>query len=507
MPVWDPTKVVVDIQPGGPGNPWKIFGINGQDLHISLGASKGGGRKISDRFARDVNSGQLKRIARLPDGDPDPFTFDLSKRVVYADWTELLKRFLCEHSVRARQGCGNYTDRTNYTWATLYDWVFSEDLPEDGDPGSSTTDKAADVMQKFSENAAEKLRQRKVNHLDVSGSVSDFLLNKVRSIGYFQCQGDCGTGTDGNESFIAFSNADNTPGYLSNAKPRWYITLDGAATWGYSGYVDIAGNAPALDGIKLGAYVIVAINGAGGGIAYARYQDLIDGVSPAWAFGSGVTNSSGSPRALSAADGQTLYAVGDGGYIHKSTTGGLSWTVLSAGTIVTSQLNTVEFADATLGWIGGNSAVLIKYDNGVLSRITLPSGVTGNILAVRVPDATRRGYEVYFSTSTGQMWRSRDKGKTWEQLVFDGANSGSVPDFDFADPGGQIMYVIQTNTATKSRILRDLSGGNMANDVELVGSYLSPGNGSFSSIAVADINTAVVVGAVQGGFSYIGKVS
>lgn len=515
MAVWDSTKAVIDIQVGGPGNPWQVFGIEGSTTQVMATGASGGGQPIADRFGRDVVSGQIRRVSRVRDGNPEPATFDVSKRLSDADFnriSEFLRIAKCEVSWRKRQGCANFTDRTGFSMALLYDMAYTVGRSFSANTVDATTDQSQDVMRVFNVDAGEELMLKPVSHQAISGSVSDFALNKIAHIGYFQCGGVCGVAQNDGDWYIAVSDSDSTPGYLGTARPRYYMTDNGGTAWNYAGYIDIAGNAPALDVVRVGALILVAVNGAGGGIAYARFQDLVDGgtsPSPSWSFASGVNNAAGSARALAVADGATVYAAGDGGYIHRSTDGGFSFSVLSAGTVTTQQLNAVAFADSTLGYFGGNSRTLIRFQNGVLSALTLPAALTGNITTVAIPDPARRGYEVYVGTSTGQIWRNRQAGRisAWEQLSFPNSGSGSIADIEFANPGGQVMYVVQTNAASQSRILRDLSGGAMGSDVEVLGAFTSPSNAIINSVAPATINDALSVGELVGGVAFIGKIA
>jgi hypothetical protein len=77
----------------------------------------------------------------------------------------------------------------------------------------------------------------------------------------------------------------------------------------------------------------------------------------------------------------------------------------------------------------------------------------------------------------------------------------------FAGNDGEILYLIQTNGSSQSRILRDLSGGKLGNDVEAISQFTSPSNAAFDDIFAADENTAMVVGDVTGGQGFIGLVA
>lgn len=501
MAVWESKGAIVDVQLGGPGNPWLIFGLQGQTVQHQMTGPTGGGTARASRFGRDVNSGLIKRVGRVTDGTPEDITFTLRKRLNTIDWTEIIRKFDCEHSVRVRMGCGNFQDMTEFNVAMLYDWVHATARGLDGNIAEGITDQSPDIMRTIEESAADELMLRNVSHLDISGTLTALALNRVRSFGNFRCAGACGPADDGLSSYIAVSDPDVS-------LPHWWITLDGGLTWAYTGTINGAGVNPATDVLILGPYVLVTINAATGGVAYALYDDLIAGTATPWTLASGVNIASGAPKAIAASDAQTVWIAGNGGYIQRSTDGGLTFSVVSAGTVTTAQLNSAVFADSSLGYFGGATAALVKYENGVLTLLTLPGGVTGTINVVAVPNPIRRGSEVYIGTSTGQVWRSRQKGATgtWEQIPFPGSGSGGVQDLQF-DPTSQVMYVIHTNGSSQSRVLRDLSGGAGGVSVQIVGTYTAPANAIINSIAVAGINDAITVGEPETAQGFIGRIT
>lgn len=503
--VWESNKTVVEIQSGGPGNPILLL-----DPSATVTGPSGGGQDVEDRFVRDFKrgAGAYKRAGVVVSSDPARFTFDLTTRLRISDFIDSLNKRNCEHVLRVRNHCGNIEDVTNYLATLAYHQTFGIGQTFTENLANGTTTTSPDVMVTVNESASEQVPVKKVQHLNISGTISDFAINKVIAVGVAQCAGSCGLENDGNQDFWAVTDVDTTPGYGGAGAPNFLYTQDGGATW-TAVAIDVFLSGNAIDVLKVGGYVLVV--SATNGVAYARFQDILDGVANPWALSTGLGGNF--PNAIAQASGNIVYAVGNSGRIWRSTDGGLSFVALAtSGQITSANLLSVAFASETLGWIGGASGVLIKYFNGAFSLVTVTqtvsgvtSTVTGNITKLAVPED--RESEVYL-TAAGEVWRTRDQGVSWSNMAFPGSGDGVVSDLQFSGPGGFHMWLVHTRASdNKSRVLRDLSGGALAFNVEVVGSYDSPANSQMNSIAPSDANTAIVVGELNGGYAFVGKIS
>lgn len=494
METWQSNETVVEIQRGGPGNPILLL-----DMSATLSGPSGGGQGVVDRFTRNIKGGYIRSSVDV-DGDPERWTFDLTTRLQVADFLRQLKRERCEHNIRARYHCGVKTDTTNYNAILSYYQTFGIGFSYTENIANGTTAASPDTMTTVNESASEEVRVRKVKHDDITASVSDFAINDVISIGVEQCTGICGVENDGNQDFWAVTDVDTTPGYQSIGAPNFLYTTDGGTTWTAKA-IDVALSANALRVYQFGAFVFVTLGSSG--VAYARFQDIKDGVSNPWALATGLSGLT--VNALASTTGNDVYAVSNGGNISKSTDGGFSFTTISAGTITTQNLNDIVFASPTVGWIVGNAGVVIKFNNGSFSLTTI-SGLSANINTVATPDNRTR--EMYLGTAGGQIYRTRDTGTTWANMAFPATGTGSVKKLAFSGPGGYHLWIVQHNVAgSKSRILRDLSGGALGRDVENVGTFDTPANSIINSFAPSDANTGVSVGEVDGTYAFIGRVA
>ena len=518
MANWDKKSAVVDVQVGGPGNPYQILGTI-SDNDVVMSGLSGGGQATEPDYARDLSAGAGQYVAAgtHTTGNPDPYTFSLMKRLraPLADVgvNILRQKFGCLHNVRVRQGCNDPVIKTNYVAMKVMNYVNATGFSDDSNLADGTVGDGTPVMQQIDEQAVDLIDLNKPSHVNIQGTVVDFDINDVISVGVRGCAGICGPANDGDQDFWMVTDRDDSPGYLSNATPLFIYTRDGGGSFA-SSYIGSLQVADAVALVKSGGYVVVASSTAtNGGIAYALFQDILDGAGAPWGKATGITATK-EPRAIAALGG-LIWAAGTGGYIYRSTDGPFAFTAISAAAHTTQNFNAVAIADENLAYFAANAGVIVKYENGVLSLLTLTNSAgatvtTANINTIVVPKGSARGSEVYIGTADGKIFRSKSKGAagTWEERTFDKSGNGSVGKIGFGGPDGVFMFVVQNDVGgVTSRVLRDLSGGALGQDVEIIGGFTTPGNGGYNSIAASSPNVAMVVGNKVNGYGYIGKIS
>lgn len=240
------------------------------------------------------------------------------------------------------------------------------------------------------------------------------------------------------------------------------------------------------------------------GVAYALITDAKSASNPVWTLASGI--SANHPKVLAVLPGGDVIAAGDGGYIYKSTDGGFSFASLDAASATTDNINAIEVVSDNLVWFGCDSGTLLKYNGKGVSVVTT-TGITANINALAVP--VGRNKELYMGMADGSIQRTNDStvtAPTFTQKTWAGSGVGSIDDLLFVGPLANTLYISQANAAGASRILRDLSGGALGNQVEEVSTYDSPGNGGYNSIAGGNENFIMVVGEVEATYGFIGQV-
>lgn len=107
------------------------------------------------------------------------------------------------------------------------------------------------------------------------------------------------------------------------------------------------------------------------------------------------------------ADGNTGYAVGNGGVIMKSTNRGLSWELMDSATVV--NLNGVCFTSPTKGYVAGDNGVLLTMDgSGQWTSMESGTHYHLNTVGAASPD------EVFAAGYKGLILKK--SGDTWEEV-------------------------------------------------------------------------------------------
>lgn len=504
MPLWTSLseRTAVYGRNNGAGNPWTLLDEGG----AMLDAFTGGAADVESRFGLNAR-GQRTYLGALKQGDDARFTSTVSFRLEIARLLNQLRKGRCPMDLMVIQRCGDLSP-VNYTGGLiLYDGYitnksYTDTLALLGDNTDPDLMRALDMSFAPIEDAALKLR-----HLDITNTVSDFDINRIISVGVARCSGDCSVvgENDGEQDFWAVTDADNTPGHGGFSAPRFLYTEDGGQNFnGSSVTALLGGNLFAV--AKAGDYVIV---GGSTGIAYAKFQDIKDGVSLPWTLALSASNIND----MTFVSSDVGYAVANAGVIYKTTDGGFTWTVLSNGTLTAQNLNRVSFVDSTTGYFVGNSGAFITYFNGTLSLLPVRTSVGGAAITVNftaVATASQRGNEVILGTSTGVMYRCTNATGSYPLFtLMTGlplSGSGSIDDLQFAGFRGSVLFILQSNAANTSRVLRDITGGNTAMKIENVGDFTNPSNFKINSIAPASITRALTCGQIHETYGFIGSI-
>jgi len=516
MPVqWSDSgdRSTVDIQPGGSGNGWQVL-----DQNAGIDAPSGGGRASTTLWGRGEVGGLQPRDI-IYTGNPDDFTFNLD----YPFTSEnALKRLNCPFTLRLRQYCSpNRTNMTSYVSPGMINYIKSRPTGRGFDNGLAMKDgQGAEVNRTVALTASLEEILTQVAHDDISLTTSDVAYNRVIGISAETCQGACGLGTTEEDAWLAVTDKDASPTYAGGSAPWLYYTTD---AWATRTGVRIGAllAADALDVVLAGSRVIIFSDTKAP--VYGQLADIYNGVTDPllWAASTGFSAITGSnfPRAAVAVDSSTILAVGAGGRIWLSTDGGISFTLIyDTGTITTQNLNAIAAQAGGNAFVGGNAGTFIRLAKTpgvsaftaslIVVRTQALATLSSNINSVRTPPT--RGDEVYLGTAGGEIWRSRNINTTkptWFNMTFDRTGIGSIVDMGFTGYTGNVLYVIQAAPDSTCRILRDFSGGNLGNDVDISwNDFVTPGNNKYNSIAPANVNFAIVVGELHGTYAYLGKI-
>lgn len=106
-----------------------------------------------------------------------------------------------------------------------------------------------------------------------------------------------------------------------------------------------------------------------------------------------------------------MVAVGDGGYISKSTDQGQNWTNQHSNTA--RQLNAVSFVDSLRGWVVGMNGTILNTTNGGNNWTQQASGTLNDLTSVQFINASR-GWAV---GRNGVFLRTSDGGTNWQVMT------------------------------------------------------------------------------------------
>lgn len=129
-------------------------------------------------------------------------------------------------------------------------------------------------------------------------------------------------------------------------------------------------------------------------------------------------------------DGQTAFAVG-GAYGSKTLDGGQTWTKVTIG----GTLDTVFFANASVGYAAGNSGVVYRTGDGggTWVRKTAPGNLSFSILSVWAPEGNVPDMVYAAIANAGTtVFKSLDGGDTWSAMTLPGTTS-AIDSFFFKD--------------------------------------------------------------------------
>jgi hypothetical protein len=482
----NPSLSSVFVQPSGAGNKLKYI-----DPENIAAAYSGGGIAVESDFVRGRYVGS--RITQ----NPGRVSMQLSaRRRTTSELRKLAQNVRCLPNVYILTGCPPQSIDRFELMTILVDAAITGNGVS-GNIADGTTIADPKLMDQLTFDGAILLEARPLGHTVASSSPFAAGINHIIRVGEPYCAGPCGPENDGAREFLAVGDGI-TPATIPNIA----YTRDGGVTWvtqtiaavtnGVAEAVAIAGNR-----------VIVAVTGTTPGLFSANLQEVMAGTATFQA-GSTVAHSD-----VIALDDVTVLAVGAAGRISLSQDGGFSWTQIASG--VATALNRVAAGtDKNVVWIVGASGVVLRLRNLAVVEAFTVSGIgTDAVTAAAVP-RDRTG-EFYFGTATGEIWRTLNAEAptpVWEELQFDKPTGGGiVEDIQFVPNDRQpVMFVVQTNAATESRVLVDYTGGAMGNWTLPIGSFTDPVNSVINSIAPANVNFALTAGEVDVTNGFVGQV-
>ncbi|MBZ0281030.1 MAG: hypothetical protein K8L97_09830 [Anaerolineae bacterium] len=500
-----PDKLILEVQVGLAGSSqWLNMTMTNELFAGKMTGPGGAARKYTRFYATDYgNNERIMVIGRRETGNPEPFTFDLN----LPDWIsrttydQIKQRLEGVKNIRLRYYTGDYANATNYkkikVWAGCVNAARLGQM--DGDQIDGTKKVDAQGAYKLPQEADEFYEIYPLQVSNLTGTVSTLAFTDVISIGFPRSAGEVegeDVNNDGTKEYIAVTLKDGS----NLPHLRW--TADKGASWADVTLTGLT-NFDATGVAKVGENIVVSGSGAGGGLAWAKWDEVKAGTAT-WTRSTNIAGGTVVNKVKRISSTKAV-AVGNAGAVYLSEDAGKTFT--SAGAAVTANnLTQIAVVDETLQWFGGASSTLVRRMNGVMSLITV-TGLAAAINSLAVPNTPNRGTQIFVGAADGKIYYAPNgtvTAPTWN--VRYSAGSGSIDSMAFAGYEGAVLYFNHVNGSTQSRIYRDLSGGKLATDVEGIGDYTNPANASFNAIAapVHDVNTLMIVGDLTGGQGFIG---
>ena len=268
-----PGDTIVDVQVGGPGNPWQIAAIG---VESALTAPTGGGQGVESRYGRSPD-GSFEFKSTVKSGNPDRLTASLNVPLQLELFIDQVQLMNCPMGIRTRHKCGDIRDITNFKAAlSLVDCyktsgTYSANLANYSEQTPDRLERQIDFS------AAVEVAIKPVTMLDISGTKSDAAINKVIGVSVGSCAGDCGDEVTNEDEWWFITDKDSTPGYLGTATAKFGYSTDKGSTITWRD-IDIFDGADGTDIAKNGNLVVVVSPTKG--VATASVEDAKSDSSP-----------------------------------------------------------------------------------------------------------------------------------------------------------------------------------------------------------------------------------
>lgn len=478
---YDRSKIAIDVQPGGPGNPWEWLGC------VLVDALTAPQRSVTRREGPDpARAGEFK-FAGFTLGEQGNVTLSMTLRRNKRDALKGLKS--CTFGMRARYLCDGPQDlltnwetmdglcQTRITELGRSGWAVMESSENDNWVTIPVSLEAGDLYEYVARVAAERTQSDLVERA----------INKIRYYDWASC-GDCERNpSDGCARWYAVTDA----GGGTYPEPYFIVAdLTQPAGSQYTLYSLDALTADATDFVIWGD-IVVAISSDG----WAR---SIDG-GATWTLVQAAAVGQ-EPNALYA-NGRQIWAACNGGYIYKSDDFGVTWTAEEAGAATGEDLVTIDgYGDRVIVAAGDNRA-FIRTKNGGKSwaAVTGPGDPADNLTVARI----RKRGEVGVGNDVGEWYVGSQYGDAWTLSQTFGAGTGPITDAQFCGEcgEGQFGWLLHNPPGENGVIYQDISDG-----VQFAAIQRAPTNNGFNSIACCDHSNAVVVGEIETVYGMIAEI-
>lgn len=489
----------VDVLVGGPGQQnWAYLSAC---AHMGGPSVPRGGKEI--RWCQDPTRAGKFAISTTFTTNPDLIGGNMMTKLGKIDYLDGLD---CPFALRARYAkCGERSDTSNYDPIMI---VYCDvSITQHGYDDLVIADPANEdeILVTADWSAAYEYRIKALtgSRTGSLATLGDQPVNDIEYCSTATCGGACGARQDACSVIWGVTDKDTTPYAWPNLIAGVKNLSTGVITWTNLPIIGLNGNAENIE--CAGDRLIVTSSGA----SVVAYNDE-NGDQDEWNFVVLAHAPSANHNALFKRTPLELWLGAADGYVYKSTDKGASWAASMSGGLTAETINAVWFYDADTGYAVGNNGFMARTTNGGTSWLDIteiPTTGAVNMIEVVVPPGRSR--EVYAGTNSGMIYHSTDLGVTFAEYSFPGDGVGSVDDIDFGGPcGGDVMFILHNDGGPRGRVLRDLSGGYGGADVETAMGYIDlvAAGIDLNSLAVCGPNNAIVAGENYGGYPMVALI-
>lgn len=168
----------------------------------------------------------------------------------------------------------------------------------------------------------------------------------------------------------------------------------------------------------------------------------------------GLTLPANAPQDLYVISGQEVFAVGNAGYIYKSSDPLAGFTAINPANSVTGNLTRIHGARDLIVAVGAAGAVVYSTDRGANWSVGAAPSANGLTAVCVLPNGI-----VWVGDSTGAVYYSRDRMQSWTQKTLDAGGTAITAIQDIKAPTHDVIYIAGTTATPTARIFSTYSGG------------------------------------------------
>jgi hypothetical protein len=430
-------------QPGGafPGNPVEYSGTDGQYMSIMGVSNPVSGGIDPIQVGDPYRAKQYASVAR----SVSPPDFATATLMLYEDQGGELPWQIIDASCPftlyiISTTCGNPSDFLA-GWSNFVE-VFSQCEVTDRSGG----DRAPfDSDEAISDELSITIQAHyAVGKLGFGERAATQVEREVVAITYgdtFQCA-DCGVPNDGTKWLYAATKFD--AGSVISAEVVY--STDAGLTW--SDATVVADENPVAIGIAGNKLVVVTTASL-----YWAEIDEDTGVPGSFTTVTPTTWAANAPADAFFAGPREVYVCGANGYVWLFTDVTSAPVVLTDGSTTAEDLKRIKAVDAVVVASGANGTVIVSTNRGQTFAQTSadPSADTQQALGV-VSDKI-----MWTGTDGGELYYTRNGGKSWTEKVIDGSGTGEV--YDILIATAEVVYVSHSDATPRARLFSSWNGG------------------------------------------------